>query len=222
MEKFVPVTEISMGFSFWNQSFQEWWPQGLLMFQLLAAVWVIFAINNLGLGGRLNRCGLRPRRWEGLFGILYMPFLHSSWSHLWANSLVYVVFAAFILAFNPGDFLVVTIAIMLMSGLGVWLFARPNTIHVGASGVIFGYMGFCVALAYVVKNPVTAIIFIATIFFYANRIWLLFPIRKGMSWEGHLFGFASGIITALYLPLFREYYRQLLPFLSQLGYVPPL
>lgn len=64
--------------------------------------------------------------------------------------------------------------------------------------------------------------FIATIFFYSNRIWLLFPIRKRMSWEGHLFGFASGIITALYLPLFREYYRQLLPLLSQLGYVPPL
>jgi membrane associated rhomboid family serine protease len=211
-----------MGFSFWNQSFQEWWPQGLLMFQLLAAVWVIFAINNLCLGGRLNRCGLRPRCWEGLFGILYMPFLHSSWAHLWGNSLVYVVFAAFILAFNPGDFLMVTIAIMLMSGLGVWLFARPNTIHVGASGVIFGYMGFCLALAYVIKNPVTAIIFIATIFFYSNRIWLLFPIRKRMSWEGHLFGFASGIITALYLPLFREYYRQLLPLLSQLGYVPPL
>lgn len=192
------------------------------MFQLLAAVWVIFGINNLCLGGRFNRCGLQPRSWEGLFGILYMPFLHLDWAHLWGNSLVYIVFATFILAFNPGDFLVVTIAITLMSGLGVWLFARPNTIHVGASGVIFGYMGFCVALAYVVKNPVTAIIFIATIFFYSNRIWLLFPIYKRMSWEGHLFGFASGIITALYLPLFREYYRQILPLLSQLGYVPPL
>jgi membrane associated rhomboid family serine protease len=211
-----------MGFSVWDQSFQAWWPQGILMFQLLAAVWIIFAINNLFLGGLFTRCGLQPRRWEGLFGILYMPFLHADWNHLWGNSLVYLVFSAFIMAFNPGDFPVVTIAIALMSGLGVWLFGRPNTNHVGASGVIFGYMGFCVALAHVVKNPITAIIFVATVYFYANRIWLLFPIRKGMSWEGHLFGFASGIVTALYLPQFREYYRQLLPFLSQLSGTPSL
>ncbi len=185
------------------------------MFQLLLVVWIIAAIN-AAFKGSLNNYGLRPRQWKGLFGILYSPFLHVDWNHLWQNTLVYVVFSAFILANNPADFPVVTLSVMLLGGFGVWLFGS-NHIHVGASGVIFGYIGFCLALAYVVKTPIAALVSIATIVFYANRVWLLFPIRKRMSWEGHMFGFASGIATALYLPHFRSIYQGILPVLVSMS-----
>jgi membrane associated rhomboid family serine protease len=205
-----------MGFSVWNQSFQDWWPQGRIMFQFLIAVWIIGAING-ALGGNLSRHGLKPREWVGLFGIFYMPFLHKDWDHLWGNTVGYIVFSAFILANNPADLPVVTLSVMILGGLGVWLFGGSRTNHIGASGVVFGYIGFCLALAYVFKTPVTAMISIATIFFYSNRVWLLFPIRKGMSWEGHMFGFASGIATALYLPQFRSIYQGVLPILVSIS-----
>lgn len=37
---------------------------------------------------------------------------------------------------------------------------------------------------------------LVVIFFYGSMVWYVLPIRDGMSWEGHLSGFISGLLIA--------------------------
>src|SRR5690606_37873430 len=85
--------------------------------------------------------GIQPRNPDGLDGILFAPLLHASFTHLVANSVPLILLGTFVLAAGVRRFLWSTALIMFVSGFGVWLIGTPGTVHVGASGVIFGYLG---------------------------------------------------------------------------------
>jgi membrane associated rhomboid family serine protease len=189
--------------------------QATLLGIFLAVIWGAEIIDQLLFRGRLNRLGIHPRTTVGLRGILLAPFLHGTWKHLIANTPPFVVLGWLVMWQQTNDFWIVTIVTMLISGLGVWLFGSPNTVHIGASGVIFGYLGFLLLRSYFEQNLLSAIVSVLVALMYGNLIWGVLPIRRGVSWLGHLFGFGGGVVAARYLPELRQWFEGLTSLMSR-------
>lgn len=153
-------------------------------------------ILDIFLGGALNRFGIRPHSLIGLRGILFAPFLHGNLVHLLLNTIPFVVMGWFVMLRRTSDFFTVTAIVMLISGFGVWLFASPFTNHIGASGVVFGYFGFLLSRGYFERSFSSIAMSLVVGLLYGGMIWGVFPIRYGISWQGHLFGFIGGIVAA--------------------------
>ena len=169
-------------------------------FKILAAsvatFWIIFILNEVIFGGRLNALGILPHRFIGLRGILFAPFLHGNFYHIAANTVPFVILGWMVMLRNTKDFYFVSFMSALVGGLGTWLIGRPNSVHIGASGVIFGYFGYLLFRGYFEKSFVAIAISIAIAIGYGGMIWGVLPTRSYISWEGHLFGFIGGILAA--------------------------
>ncbi len=108
-------------------------------------MWLVEIVDT-SLGGALDIYGIIPHNEIGLRGILFAPFLHGNFVHLAANTIPFLTLGWLIMLRETSDFFVVSGITMLVSGAGVWLTGAPDSIHIGASGVIFGYLGFAVIL----------------------------------------------------------------------------
>lgn len=167
---------------------------------LLAAIWAIELVNWL-LGHRLVPwLGLEPRASAGLIGVPLMPLLHASLEHAAANTVSLAVLGGLGVLVAPRQFVTATILIVLGSGLAVWLLGRPHTVHVGASGLIFGWFGYLLALGFIERSARTIIGSIFVIGVYGGMLWGMLP-RFGteISWEAHFFGVLIGICVACVL-----------------------
>ncbi len=157
-------------------------------------VWIIEVINNL-LGHRLDVFGIYPRAIDKLPGIFFWPFLHGSLRHLVLNTTPLLVMGFFVALRGPSMFLKTTLLITLVGGLGVWLFGRP-AFHIGASGLVFGYFGYLVAMGIYERRLGSLAVASLTLFYYGGLIFGILPTDSFVSWEGHLFGLAAGILAA--------------------------
>jgi len=163
---------------------------------IIGILWLI-ELYNSSVGHSLGVWGIHPRTVDGLFGILVWPLLHANMSHLIANTLPFAILSWFILLRGFREYILVTIGITLLAGLATWLFAR-SAIHIGASGLIFGYFGFLVAAAWYEKSLSSFVFAFLTVFLYGGIVWGIFPQGPQVSWEGHFFGLVAGIILASY------------------------
>ena len=100
---------------------------------------------------------------------------------------------------GTGFFLKATIQISLLGGLCVWIIGASNSYHIGASGVIFGYMGFLLSIGIFERSIKGIAIALIAGFLYGGILWGVLPSEPGISWEGHLFGFLAGIASAKFL-----------------------
>ena len=140
--------------------------------------------------------GIVPRSWDGLSGIAAAPFIHSSWAHLIANTIPFAVLGSFILINGAAEFLFVFFVSGLVAGAGTWLFGAPATMHVGASGIVLGFMGFLLFRSAFDRKLTSAIITIAVAVLYASALATSLVPRGDVSWTNHFFGFVGGIIAA--------------------------
>ncbi|PZV11593.1 MAG: rhomboid family intramembrane serine protease [Pseudanabaena sp.] len=175
---------------------------------LVATFWIIFIFNEAllenvlvistgcGLRRGLNALGIEPRSFVGLRGILFAPFLHGSFYHVLANTVPFIVLGWLVMLRNIKDFYFVSVISAVVGGLGTWLFGRPCSVHIGVSGVIFGYFGYLLFRGYFEKSFAAIAISIIVAIGYGGMIWGVLPTRSYISWEGHLFGFLGGIIAA--------------------------
>ena len=161
----------------------------------VAFMWLIELVDILVFRQALNIYGILPRQIIGLRGIVFAPFLHGGLAHLIANSLPFLILGWFVMLQETSDFFVVTGITMLVSGLGVWLFGSPG-LHIGASGVIFGYLGFLLLRGYFERNIPSILLSLIVGVLYGSTIWGVLPLQQGISWEGHLFGFIGGVVAA--------------------------
>ncbi|MBW4692875.1 MAG: rhomboid family intramembrane serine protease [Lyngbya sp. HA4199-MV5] len=178
---------------------QEFKTQMWILGGLVAAMWAIEILDQfvfrVGLRRTLDIYGIIPRTIIGLRGILFAPFLHGNFAHLIGNTVPFVALGWLIMLRETRDFFWVSLITAVVSGLGTWLFGSPG-VHIGASGVIFGYLGYLLARGYF-ERSMTAIamsLFVGAL--YGSLIWGVLPTRVGISWEGHLFGFIGGILAA--------------------------
>ena len=146
--------------------------------------------------GSLDRYGIQPHTVIGLRGILFAPFLHGSFGHLIANTIPFIILGWLTMIQETKDFYIVSFLSALVGGMGVWVFGAPGSIHIGASILIYGYLGFLLLRGYFQRNfPSIALsIFVAVA--YGGLIWGVFPSGMRISWQGHLFGFIGGAIAA--------------------------
>ena len=170
--------------------------QILVLGGLVALMWITEFVDIFFFRGRLDAFGIRPHSFIGLRGILFAPFLHGGLGHLIANTIPFLTLGWLVMLRETSDFFVVSIITMLVSGLGVWLTGSPYSIHVGASGIIFGYFGFLLLRGYFERSFAAILFSLVVGFLYGGMIWGVLPIQYGISWQGHLFGFIGGAIAA--------------------------
>lgn len=158
-------------------------------------LWGAFIMTSLD--KRFLYLGIIPRRWYGLSGLLFAPFLHANFNHLFFNTIPLVVLADFLLIHGITYFLTATLIITVLSGFLVWCFAKPG-LHIGASGLITGYWGLLVCDVYRQGTFTAIILGVVSVYYFIGIFYGIFPGKKGVSWEGHLFGLVAGV-SASYL-----------------------
>ena len=172
---------------------------------IVGVLWVLEGLDRLLFRGRLDRLGIYPRTWRGVMGILFSPFLHGDFKHLAANTMPLLILGGLILLLGVQTFVVVTGVVWLVSGWGVWLLGRPRSLHIGASGLVFGYLGFLFAQAYFEGSLVAIALAVIAGFLFGGVIWGVLPSRRGQSWESHLFGLVGGGLAARFLPEIQDW-----------------
>jgi membrane associated rhomboid family serine protease len=196
----------------------DWQTRFSILYDIIIITWTINAFNWVLLGRAMDWFGIRPRTVIGLLGIFFSPLLHGTIPHLLGNSLGFVVLGWLLLLRGEADFWAVTIVVLLASGLGVWLFGRGQAyhltpdhlhsvdmVHIGASGIIFGYLGFLLFGSFFDDNPLSLLLSVTVGVFYWHLIPGILPKQIGVSWEAHLFGFLGGILAASSLPTIKMF-----------------
>ncbi|MGJ3251299.1 MAG: rhomboid family intramembrane serine protease [Elainellaceae cyanobacterium] len=176
-----------------------------ILLGFISILWILELTDTLLLKGALNRYGIRPRKIKGLWGILWAPLLHGSLRHLSANTVPLLVLGWFVMLQSVLDFISVTVIVWLVSGLGAWMFGGPRSNHIGASGLVFGYLGFLLFRGYFERSVLAIALAVIAGALYGSAIWGVLPIRRGRSWQGHLFGLIGGAFVARFLPQIRQW-----------------
>lgn len=165
-----------------------------VMVGLLAVMWLVQIVNAVG-GYDLNQeFGIQPRDPTSLPEIFSAPFMHGNWMHIEANSGPLFVFGFLAAYRGVKKWLGVSVLIIIASGLGVWFISPSDSITVGASGLVFGYFGYIIVRGLFDRHPIDIVIGLVMALCFAYTFASLLPTDERVSWQGHLFGFAGGII----------------------------
>ncbi|CAI8408030.1 MAG: Uncharacterised protein [Flavobacterium sp. SCGC AAA160-P02] len=157
-------------------------------------IWFIYWIE-IKFGYNFNSYGILPRDFKGLRGIFLSPFIHSSTSHLFNNTVpLFVLLGSLFFFYKDVAFKVLLYGIFF-SGLLNWMIGR-SSYHIGASGIIYLLFSFIFFSGIIRKHYRLIAMSLVVIFLYGSMIWLLIPTEEKISWEGHLSGFLVGILYA--------------------------
>lgn len=169
--------------------------QAMVLGGSLATLWVVFVVTALS-GGSLLLLGVVPRTTVGLRGIMFAPFLHGGLNHLVANSIPFVVLGWLVMLRDSKHFLPVTLFAMAGSGLTAWLLGAPGSVHIGASGVIFGYLGFLILSGWFARSFGSILISVVVTVMWGGILLGVMPGQPGISWQAHFGGFIGGVLAA--------------------------
>jgi membrane associated rhomboid family serine protease len=169
--------------------------QAMVLGGTLAVFWAVFVVNSL-LGGSLLSLGVIPRTTIGLRGLLFAPFLHGSFSHIAANSIPFLALGWMVMLRDERHFLPVTLAGMLGSGLIAWLLGAPGSVHIGASGVIFGYLGYLMLTGWYTRSFGSILVSVIVTLVWGSLVFGMMPGAAGISWQSHVGGFLGGVLAA--------------------------
>lgn len=180
----------------------QWVSGGILIASFVALLYVVEAIDNVT-GHRLDSNGIRPLETDGLEGILFAPLLHASWAHLLANTVPALVIGFLAAAAGVGRFLLATAIIWVLGGFGTWLIgdigSPYETNHIGASGLIFGWLTYVVVRGFFNRSLWQIVTGIVVLVLYGGVLWGALPGQLGVSWQGHLCGAIAGVLAAYWL-----------------------
>jgi len=167
----------------------------VLMIVLLAGLWGLELIDQLS-GNALDSYGIHARELDGLPEILTAPFLHGGWEHLLSNSVPFLVLGFLVLLGGLARWLVSSLISIVTSGLAAWLLTPANTIILGASGLIFGWLTYLLARGIYSRRTSQIVISLVVLVLYGGMIWGVLPGGAGVSWQAHLGGAVGGLIAA--------------------------
>jgi len=165
----------------------------IVMAAIAVLLIVIEAIDAAG-DYRLDRYGIVARRVDGLDGIVWAPFLHAGWEHLFANLVPGLVLGFLVLMTR--QFLVVTAVVWVCSGLGVWLIGPSSAVTVGASGIVFGWLTFLLVRGVFNRAFGQILLGLLVLAVYGSVLWGVLPRDGSVSWQGHLSGALGGLLAA--------------------------
>jgi membrane associated rhomboid family serine protease len=163
---------------------------------LVIIMWLV-AFTQVILNADFGEYGIKPLTIQGLAGIVFSPFIHGGWQHLMSNTPGVFVLGVMMNYFYPSVSKISMFLILLLSGIGVWLFAR-NNYHIGASGLVYGF-AFFLFFSAIFRNDVRSLaISFFIILFYGGIIWGMLPADNTISYESHIAGAISGILIAFW------------------------
>jgi membrane associated rhomboid family serine protease len=170
------------------------WSGALILMAAFAAVlWVVQIINAVD-DYRLDRFGLQPREVDGLWGVLTAPFLHSSYGHLLANTVPVILVGWVLMLAGLNTWAVVTGLVVVGGGLLTWLVGPADSVIVGASGMVFGWLGYLLARAYFSRRLKWIVVAVLVLIFFGTLLFGLIPsINSDVSWQAHVCGFVAGV-----------------------------
>lgn len=171
----------------------------LMLLGMLAVMWVVELMDFLLPFVNLDSLGIHPRSARGLVGIVLSPFLHLGFGHLISNSLPFIFLGGLVMISGRQKFLLVSLWVTVIGGSGVWLLGGSQTIHLGASLLIFGYLGFLLSRGFIERSLGGIAFSLLLLFVYGGMLYGMLPGQPGISWLGHLCGFLAGISGAFWL-----------------------
>lgn len=167
---------------------------------LSGTLWVIEAVDAILFRGSLDQYGIVPRTVSGLVGIVFAPFLHGGFAHLATNTVGLVLLWPFLwmMLRRRGDLFVVGATAAMTSGLVAWLLGPGNTVTVGFSGVIFGFLGFLMTRGFFERSVAALVVSGLVIWLFGGMVFGVLPgfAGVGISWQAHLGGFLGGVWVA--------------------------
>lgn len=164
----------------------------------VVAIWILEAADWI-MGGSLDQFGIYPRQFIGLRGIFAAPLLHGGFAHVAANTIPFVILGWFVLLRSVRTFAIVTALALIVGGLGTWLIAPSATIHIGASGIVFGFLGYLIFRGYFERSWQSIAWAILVMLLYGGMLFGMLPTDAQVSWQMHLFGFIGGGAAAFLL-----------------------
>ncbi|WP_188547611.1 rhomboid family intramembrane serine protease [Rhodococcoides trifolii] len=178
-----------------NSTRPLWLRAGLLTASFVALLYVIEAVD-VATGLRLDNAGIEPREVDGLRGIAFAPLLHHGWDHLFANTGPILVLGFVVMMSGIGRGLAATAVIWIVGGFGTWLTGGALSIHVGASGLVFGWLAYLIVRGVFTRSLLQLLLGVLVLLVYGSVLWGVLPGQEGISWQGHLFGAVGGVIAA--------------------------
>jgi len=180
------------------------WQSGLIVVGVLAAImWIVELFDQIS-GDDLDQYGIQPRDVDSLPGIVAAPFLHAGFDHLIGNTIPFLILGAIIALGGATRVLLTTAIIILVAGLGTWLIGPAHSVHVGASGVVFGYAGYVIARGVFSRSLLELAIGALVVVLYSSTLLSALVPTQGISWQSHLFGGIGGVLAAWMLDRRRE------------------
>ena len=167
---------------------------------LLGVMWALEILDAL-LGGRLDSAGIQARDLDGLLGVLWSPLLHGGFDHLLSNTLPLLVLGTLVAASGTGIFWRVSAVVVVVGGLGTWLIAPAGTTTIGASGLVFGYLGYLLVAGIRTRHWLDLLIGLAVLLVYGSLLVGALPwaVSSAVSWQAHLTGALAGGAAAWWL-----------------------
>ncbi|MEM7551058.1 MAG: rhomboid family intramembrane serine protease [Bacteroidota bacterium] len=157
-------------------------------------MWLFFFVE-ASFGVNWSFLGIVPRTSQGLVGILTAPLIHGSIPHIVSNTIPLLMLGTILYLFYKRVARAVFLQCYFFTGILVWLFAR-NSIHIGASGVIYGLAFFLIFFGFFRKDFKSLILSILILVLYDGLFIGVLPSSSGVSWESHLFGAGVGFFAA--------------------------
>ncbi|MEU0300237.1 rhomboid family intramembrane serine protease [Streptomyces sp. NPDC006175] len=173
---------------------------GAVMVVWVALLWLLEGID-MATGNSLDSYGVSPREPAELADVVPSAFLHSGWEHVASNSVPLLVLGFIAALGGIRRFAAVVLVVIVTAGVGVWLTAPPDTVTLGASGVVFGLFGYLLVRGFVDRRPLDIVVGVIIAAVYGSLLWGVLPTDSGISWQGHLFGLMGGVASAF---LFRR------------------
>ena len=185
-----------------------WVVGGVTIVTFVALLWIIELFDSLS-NHRLDNNGIRPLENDGLLGILYAPLLHSNWDHLIANTIPALILGFLMTLAGLSRFVFATVIIWILGGFGTWLIGNVGaptyqgvhveTNHIGASGLIFGWLTFLIVFGFFTHKVWEIVVGVIVLFVYGSVLLGVLPGTPGVSWQGHLCGAIAGVLAAYLL-----------------------
>jgi membrane associated rhomboid family serine protease len=171
--------------------------EGLIVLSgVVAIMWVVEAVNSLDSNRLATSDGIYARNVDHIWAIFTAPFLHFSFQHLIANTVPFVFMGVIIALQGARKFLLVTLIIIVIGGLGTWLIAPAGTDTAGASGVVFGYATYLFARGFFDRSPFELLTGLLVGVVWGGALLSSIVPHYGISWQGHACGAIAGVIAA--------------------------
>jgi membrane associated rhomboid family serine protease len=167
----------------------------ITMIALLAGLWALELVDQLS-GNALDSFGIHARELDGLPEIATAPFLHYGWDHLISNSMPFLVLGFLVLLGGLARWLISSAISIVSSGLAAWLLSPADTVILGASGLIFGWLTYLLARGLYSRKAGQVVVSLVVLVVYGSLIWGVLPSAAGVSWQAHLGGAVGGLIAA--------------------------